>query len=114
MHSRPNDPLDPDVRFLLANERTLLAWIRTALAVMAGGLALTQFSGRNASLIWVGAATVALSAIMAVVGYARFRAADRAIRAHKLPPAGRGPMLQVAGVLGFATVLVTLELAHVL
>ena len=27
--------LDPDVRFLLANERTLLAWVRTALAVLA-------------------------------------------------------------------------------
>lgn len=31
---------DPDPRFSLANERTFLAWIRTALALMAAGLAI--------------------------------------------------------------------------
>jgi putative membrane protein len=31
---------DPDARFSLANERTFLAWIRTALALLAGGVAL--------------------------------------------------------------------------
>lgn len=34
---------EPDVRFTLANERTFLAWIRTALALIAGGLALRLF-----------------------------------------------------------------------
>jgi putative membrane protein len=33
----------PDYRFSLANERTFLAWIRTALALIAGGLACAQF-----------------------------------------------------------------------
>lgn len=33
----------PDYRFSLANERTFLAWIRTALALVAGGLACAQF-----------------------------------------------------------------------
>ena len=31
---------EPDARFTLANERTFLAWIRTALALVAGGVAL--------------------------------------------------------------------------
>ncbi|GAA1963639.1 YidH family protein [Microbacterium deminutum] len=31
---------EPDARFSLANERTFLAWIRTALALIAGGVAL--------------------------------------------------------------------------
>ena len=31
---------EPDPRFSLANERTFLAWIRTALALIAGGIAL--------------------------------------------------------------------------
>ena len=30
---------DPDYRFTLANERTFLSWLRTALALIAGGLA---------------------------------------------------------------------------
>ena len=35
---------DPDYRFTLANERTFLAWIRTALALLAGGVLLHQFA----------------------------------------------------------------------
>ena len=31
---------EPDPRYTLANERTFLAWIRTALALVAGGVAL--------------------------------------------------------------------------
>ena len=31
---------EPDARFTLANERTYLAWIRTSLALLAGGVAL--------------------------------------------------------------------------
>jgi putative membrane protein len=33
----------PDYRFSLANERTFLAWVRTGLALIAGGLAIAQF-----------------------------------------------------------------------
>jgi putative membrane protein len=33
---------EPDYRFTLANERTFLAWIRTALALIAGGVAVIQ------------------------------------------------------------------------
>jgi len=34
------DGVEPDARFSLANERTFLAWIRSALALLAGGVAL--------------------------------------------------------------------------
>ena len=43
---RPPEPSgreEPDYRFTLANERTFLAWIRTALALIAGGIAVVQF-----------------------------------------------------------------------
>jgi putative membrane protein len=37
-----DDTREPDYRFTLANERTFLAWIRTALALIAGGIAVVQ------------------------------------------------------------------------
>ncbi len=40
---RSDDESEPDYRFTLANERTFLAWIRTALALIAGGIAVVQF-----------------------------------------------------------------------
>lgn len=33
----------PDYRFSLANERTFLAWLRTAMALVGGGFAVDQF-----------------------------------------------------------------------
>ena len=41
---RPEDRQEdePDVRFSFANERTFLAWNRTALALIATGIAATQ------------------------------------------------------------------------
>ncbi|WP_240689769.1 DUF202 domain-containing protein [Arthrobacter sp. PAMC25564] len=35
---------EPDPRFTLANERTFLAWIRTSLALVAGGIAIEAFT----------------------------------------------------------------------
>lgn len=35
---------EPDPRFTLANERTFLAWIRTSLAFLAGGIAVEAFT----------------------------------------------------------------------
>ena len=38
----PGEEVEPDPRLTFANERTFLAWNRTALALVAGGLAAAQ------------------------------------------------------------------------
>jgi putative membrane protein len=93
-----------DARFLLANERTLLAWIRTGLAIIAGGVGVQQFGhvrahrGIAVVLIVAGAAAV-------VAGTIRFHRNDGAIRRGKLPPAGFAPTALSTGVVAMAIVL---------
>lgn len=83
--------LDVDARFLLANERTLLAWERTALTLVAGGVAVEQLATdvENRTLL---AVLLLLSGLAtALVGGLRYRAADRALRAGRLPAVGAAP-----------------------
>jgi putative membrane protein len=82
---------DPDVRFLLANERTLLAWIRTGVAVQAGGVAVHQLASALELRQAVGLVLLSLGVACHLVGWQRFRAADRAIRRNQLPKAGIAP-----------------------
>lgn len=115
---KPHDPtdkkyLDPDVRFLLANERTLLAWIRTALAVLAGGVALTQIGDDSVAQSIIGVIGILLGAFMASVGYIRFQAADKAIRRGELPATGREPIIQAATITALAIALVVTHLIGV-
>ena len=74
---------DPDYRFSLANERTFLAWIRTALGVLAGGLLLHQFVP-NLHPRWLVAAMAVmlslLAAYLAAGAYVRWRGVERAMR----------------------------------
>jgi putative membrane protein len=112
--SPKKDELDVDARFLLANERTLLAWIRTALAILAGGIALIQLSGEDQITQNVlGTAVVLLGGFMAAVGYIRFQAADKAIRRGELPTLGHEPFIQTGGILVVAFALVATHLAGI-
>lgn len=107
MPGGPEDHLDTDIRFLLANERTLLAWLRTALSLEAAGFALITLAhipGGSA----VGIGLVTLGSLSALIGYRRYRCSDRAIRAGSLPAAGRGPALLTAGIVGLSVLLLVL------
>lgn len=100
------EKLDVDVRFLLANERTLLAWIRTALAMQAGGIALAYFVSEESLLGFVsGLTAIIFGAVLAVVGYRRYRAADKAIRAGELPHLDKGPAIEVGVIVLIAVIL---------
>ena len=74
---------EPDYRFSLANERTFLAWMRTALALLAGGVLLDQFSTKLSSHIIVSALAISLSvlaAVLCVSAYVRWRANQISMR----------------------------------
>src|ERR687885_1502717 len=84
---------EPDPRFTLANERTFLAWNRTALALIGGGLAagqLLDFESRAVRLI-VGLVPILLGALLAAGSYRRWEANERALRLGEPPPPGRPP-----------------------
>ncbi len=100
----------PDYRFSLANERTFLAWLRTGLALVAGGLAAAQFlpalplvhlrEAIAVALLLLGGAV----AIRAVDHWAR---TERAIRLGGELPVSRFPaVLALAVGLGALLLLV--------
>src|SRR3954471_4955525 len=84
----------PDPRFTMANERTFLAWNRTALALIGGGLAVEQFldTGKTARLA-LGIPLILLGALLAASSYSRWRSNEEAMgRGDTLEPS-RMPML---------------------
>jgi putative membrane protein len=92
-----SEPPRVDVRFLLANERTLLAWVRTALALLAAGGAIYEFtevSGRKGFAIML--AVVGIAA--AVAGATRYAVTARAIQSGAEMRSSRGPELLALAV----------------
>ena len=80
----------PDLRVVLANERTLLAWVRTSLGIMAFGfvvarlglwLAQVQPATHTGGSLWVGVSLVVFGSVSLAVAGGRFVRAHRAILA---------------------------------
>jgi putative membrane protein len=91
---------DPDPRFTLANERTFLAWNRTALALIGGGLAagqLIDFSSRAARLA-VALPPIVLGLLLAVTSYRRWEANERAMRLDRPLPTTGPPWILAVGI----------------
>jgi len=89
--------MEPDYRFTLANERTFLAYERTAIGLVAAAVAVLQiFEGRVHQLL--GVLLLLAGAVAAVGGYLRFRKADAAIRAGEPLPANLAVHLLAAAV----------------
>jgi len=109
---------DPDPRFTFANERTYLAWNRTALALIGGGLAageLLKFDSNVVRLL-VALPPIALGAALAALSHRRWQANERALRlGQPLPGAGPTRVLAYAlALLGVAIgVLVLVDAIHV-
>ena len=92
---------DPDPRFTFANERTFLAWIRTALALLAGGLGLEAFAVDVLPAVLrqvLAVLLLGLGAVVAVTAFGRWLRSEAALRrGRSLPALGLAPLL-AAGV----------------
>jgi inner membrane protein YidH len=92
---------EPDYRFTLANERTFLAYVRTALGLDAAGLAATQFLHPSAThlRLTIALLLVGLGGAVAVLGYRRWEATERAMRRGLPLPPLRLPLAISIGML---------------
>ena len=81
---------EPDPRFSMANERTALAWVRTALAVVAAGVGLTsvvQLADLSRALDLVAAVMCLGGAVLAVSAVLGWRRRELALRTGRPLPA---------------------------
>jgi putative membrane protein len=104
---------DPDPRVSLANERTFLAWIRTSLALISIGLAVTQLlppfdepGGRKA----IGIPLIVLGIVVALGALREWMGNERAVRLGRglRPPRLAHLVTIVIAAVGVCAVIVSL------
>jgi putative membrane protein len=75
---------EPDPRWTFANERTFLAWSRTALALVVAGLGVVQLLPPFPGVPWgrhvLGMPLIVFGAIVAVTAYREWVSSQRAMR----------------------------------
>jgi putative membrane protein len=105
----------PDVRFTYANERTFLAWNRTALALIATGVAATQLLPKL-QVAWgrrlLGLPLIALGAVIAAESFRHWRANERAMRSHEPLPRSTMGYVLAAGITAVGVMAVVLTAAY--
>jgi putative membrane protein len=99
---------EPDARFTFANERTFLAWARTALALVVAGLGIVQllppFPGVPVGRHLLGIPLIVLGAVLAVTAYAEWVRNQHALRRGEPLPRSVLPWILAATVTGIAVV----------
>jgi putative membrane protein len=109
--SWPTSGEEPDPRWSLANERTLLAYSRTALGLVVAGLAIVGSQTAADIPTWLavlGVPVIALGCVVAVAGRRRFFAAQRAMRLGEPLPLPTIASLLPAGIVVVGTVTIVL------
>jgi putative membrane protein len=105
---------EPDVRFSYANERTFLAWIRTALGLVTAGLAITQLlppfdfpGGRRL----IGLPLIVLGVLISVMSFTNWRTNEQNMRRgaplpRSLLPRITAIVVSIVAVIGLVLVIV--------
>ncbi|WP_055565062.1 YidH family protein [Streptomyces atriruber] len=102
----------PDYRFSLANERTFLAWLRTALALIGGGFAVDQFLPdlRWGWRIGLALALLAAGVLCSLRSVNHWVRCERAMRRGEDLPASRFPTVLSLAVAVVAVAMVVVVL----
>jgi putative membrane protein len=89
---------EPDPRFTFANERTFLAWARTGLALIGGGLVAAQalHLGLGSGRLLVAIPAILLGGLIGIACYVRWEVNERAMRLGK--PLGYSPLTRILAV----------------
>ena len=105
----------PDPRFSLANERTFLAWIRTALGLLAAAAAVLAVDVPWVDVPWpevvVGGVAILLATVggtSAVIGWFRWQKVESAIKAGDPAPTPSGHAILPGAVVVVAAIIVLL------
>ncbi|MFA1542669.1 YidH family protein [Actinomadura monticuli] len=107
---------EPDARFTFANERTFLAWNRTALALVIGGLAVGQLLPPFSGLPWgrhlLAVPLIVFGAVLSIGSFVEWGRNQRMLRRGE--PLPRSPLprilsITIAAVAVAAAVLVLLS-----
>lgn len=99
---------EPDYRYSLANERTYLAWVRTALALIAGGIAIRIFVSDVGGSGLLSAAAVGftiLGGVLTVTSFRHWQDVQQAMREGRVLPTQRGPLILTVGMVFLALVV---------
>ncbi len=103
---------DPDYRFTLANERTFLAWVRTALALMAAGVAVVHYvPGVTLVRHALGFLLIGLGGFLAALSYRHWQRNERAMRLGRQLPRSFVPRLIAVSLVLASVVALTLVIA---
>src|SRR5262245_11372919 len=108
-----------DPRLLQANERTLLAWVRTSIALMTFGFVIARIGiwlralgahpdaadHHGLGTAWIGGVFVAMGVIACGLAVRRYAASRRAIRQEQAIPDGAFPVLMAVLVTVFGALI---------
>ena len=113
-----DDGTEPDPRYTFANERTFLAWSRTALALVVAGLGVVQLLPPFPGVPWgrhvLGVPLIVFGAVVALTAYREWTASQRAMRHEQPLPRSYMPVIMTAIIATMAVVAAVVVLVSAL